>query len=42
VQAACADQSIEPQLLDQPGTALLNKPFSLALLADEALRMLDV
>lgn len=37
-----ADQSIEPQLLDQPGTALLNKPFSLALLADEALRMLDV
>ncbi|HEJ1054888.1 TPA: response regulator [Pseudomonas putida] len=37
-----ADQSIEAQLLDQPGTALLNKPFSLALLADEALRLLDV
>lgn len=37
-----ADQSIEAQLLDQPGTALLNKPFSLAHLADEALRLLDV
>lgn len=36
-----ADQQIEAQLLEQPGTALMNKPFSLADLADEALRLLD-
>ncbi|PYB80910.1 hybrid sensor histidine kinase/response regulator [Pseudomonas sp. LB-090624] len=36
-----AEHPIEAQLLDQPGTALLNKPFSLADLADEALRMLE-
>ncbi|GLO15083.1 hybrid sensor histidine kinase/response regulator [Pseudomonas putida] len=36
-----ADQSIEAQLLDQPGTALMNKPFLLADLADKALRLLD-
>ncbi len=36
-----ADQPIEAQLLGQPGTALMNKPFSLADLADEAIRMLD-
>ena len=36
-----ADQPIEAQLLDQPGTALMNKPFLLAELADNALRMLD-
>ncbi|WP_085623170.1 MULTISPECIES: PAS domain-containing sensor histidine kinase [unclassified Pseudomonas] len=36
-----ADQSIEAQLLDQPGTALMNKPFPLADLADQTLRMLE-
>ncbi|MGY4527530.1 ATP-binding protein [Pseudomonas sp. TE21394] len=36
-----ADQRIEAQLLDQPGTALMNKPFPLADLANEALRLLD-
>ncbi|MCE5988289.1 MULTISPECIES: ATP-binding protein [unclassified Pseudomonas] len=36
-----ADQPIEAQLLEQPGTALMNKPFSLADLADQALRMLE-
>ena len=36
-----ADQRIEPQLLEQPGTALMNKPFPLADLADEAMRLLD-
>ncbi|MCE1006187.1 MULTISPECIES: ATP-binding protein [Pseudomonas] len=35
------DQPIEAQLLDQAGTALMNKPFLLAELADQALRMLD-
>jgi len=28
-------------LLDQPGTALMNKPFLLADLADQALNMLE-
>lgn len=36
-----ADQLTELQLVDQPGTALMNKPFLLAELADQALRMLD-
>ncbi|MFF7064655.1 ATP-binding protein [Pseudomonas sp. NPDC008258] len=36
-----ADQPIEAQMLEQPGTALMNKPFSLAGLADQALRMLE-
>ncbi|RCL26953.1 hybrid sensor histidine kinase/response regulator [Pseudomonas sp. AFG_SD02_1510_Pfu_092] len=36
-----ADQPIEAQLLEQPGTALMNKPFPLAQLADQALRMLE-
>ncbi|MDM3888555.1 ATP-binding protein [Pseudomonas sp. BCRC 81390] len=36
-----ADQRIEEQLLEQPGTALMNKPFPLVDLADEALRLLD-
>ncbi len=36
-----ADQPIEAHLLEQPGTALMSKPFSLADLADQALRMLD-
>ena len=36
-----ADQRIEAQLLEHPGTALMNKPFSLGDLADEALRLLD-
>ncbi|WP_336872870.1 ATP-binding protein [Pseudomonas juntendi] len=36
-----AGQPVEPQLLEQPGTALMNKPFSLADLADQALRMLE-
>ncbi len=36
-----ADQPIEAQLLEQPGTALMNKPFPLADLADQALRMLE-
>lgn len=36
-----ADQRIEAQLLEHPGTALMNKPFSLGDLADEVLRLLD-
>lgn len=36
-----ADHAVEAQLLDQPGTALMNKPFLLADLADQALTMLD-
>ncbi|MFV3289906.1 ATP-binding protein [Pseudomonas sp. NY11955] len=36
-----ADQPIEARLLEQPGTALMSKPFLLADLADEAIRMLD-
>lgn len=36
-----AGQPIEAQLLEQPGTALMNKPFPLADLVDEALRMLE-
>ncbi|OUM36831.1 hybrid sensor histidine kinase/response regulator [Pseudomonas putida] len=36
-----ADHPIEPQFLDQPGTALMNKPFSLADLADQAICMLE-
>jgi len=36
-----SDHSVEAQLLDQPGTALMNKPFLLADLADQALTMLD-
>ncbi|WP_087501690.1 PAS domain-containing sensor histidine kinase [Pseudomonas sp. SID14000] len=36
-----ADQSIDAQLLEQPGMALMNKPFALADLVDEALRMLE-
>jgi len=36
-----AHHSVEAQLLDQPGTALMNKPFLLADLADQALSMLE-
>lgn len=36
-----AEHSVEAQLLDQPGTALMNKPFLLADLADQALNMLE-
>ncbi|MNO83355.1 Blue-light-activated protein [compost metagenome] len=36
-----ADQPVEAQLLEQPGTVLMNKPFPLADLADQALRMLE-
>lgn len=36
-----ADQPVEAQFLEQPSTALMNKPFPLADLAEEALRMLD-
>jgi len=36
-----ADQPVEAQLLEQPGTALMNKPFLLADLADQALCLLD-
>jgi CheY-like chemotaxis protein len=36
-----ADPPIEAQFLNQPGTALMNKPFLLADLGDQALRMLD-
>ncbi|WP_060516446.1 ATP-binding protein [Pseudomonas sp. NBRC 111134] len=36
-----ADHPVEAQLLDQPGTALMNKPFLLADLADQALSMLE-
>ncbi|WP_426808070.1 ATP-binding protein [Pseudomonas sp. WOUb67] len=36
-----ADHPIEAQLLEQPGTALMNKPFSMADLADQAIRMLE-
>jgi CheY-like chemotaxis protein len=35
------DQPIEAQLLDQPGTALMLKPFALEHLANQALHMLD-
>ncbi|MGO3987341.1 ATP-binding protein [Pseudomonas sp. SAS7] len=36
-----ADHAVEAQLLEQPGTALMNKPFLLADLADQALNMLE-
>jgi len=36
-----AHHSVDAQLLDQPGTALMNKPFLLADLADQALSMLE-
>ncbi|WP_201161669.1 hybrid sensor histidine kinase/response regulator [Pseudomonas sp. S60] len=36
-----AQQQVEPEFLEQPGTALMNKPFMLAELADKALGMLD-
>lgn len=36
-----AGQPIDAQLLEQPGTALMNKPFPLADLFDEALRLLE-
>lgn len=36
-----ADQPVEAQFLEQPGTALMNKPFPLAGLVDQALRMLE-
>ena len=36
-----ANQPVEAEFLEQPGIALMNKPFPLAALADEALRMLD-
>ncbi|MFJ4455864.1 response regulator [Pseudomonas sp. NPDC089392] len=36
-----ADQPVEAQFLEQPGTALMNKPFPLASLVDQAIRMLD-
>ncbi|MEX5504960.1 ATP-binding protein [Pseudomonas putida] len=36
-----ADHQVEAQLLEQPGTALMNKPFLLADLADQALDMVE-
>ncbi|WEK33346.1 MAG: ATP-binding protein [Candidatus Pseudomonas phytovorans] len=36
-----ADHPVEAQLLDQPGTALMNKPFLLADLAERAISMLE-
>lgn len=36
-----ADHPVEAHLLEQPGTALMNKPFLLADLADQALLMLE-
>jgi DNA-binding response OmpR family regulator len=36
-----ADHPVEAQMLEQPGTALMNKPFLLADLADQVLNMLE-